>query len=238
MILRSGLKGPEKRGTMMKCNKCLRNFVELFLCGFFVCSLLTGCGVKDSALVISVDEAAAASDDSTEKGVSEAAGWIRAGEQEAGTQGTAGQDLVEESRSFIYVYVCGAVASPGVVELPEGSRAWDALEAAGGFGEEAQKDYVNLAAKVEDGQKLFFPDREEAEALASAEDAAQKGFVNINTADVAQLMTLPGIGESRAQDIIAYREANGDFQRTEDIKKVSGIKESIYEKLCEKIVVQ
>lgn len=147
-----------------------------------------------------------------------------------------GQVSREGTAQEICVYVCGAVESPGVVYLSEGSRAADALEAAGGFAPGAAQEAVNLAAKVSDGEKLFFPDREEYEAQAQTEAAS--GLVNINTADVAQLCTLPGIGESRAADIIAYREAHGGFAVCEDIMQVPGIKESVYNKISGKIAVK
>lgn len=149
-----------------------------------------------------------------------------------------GQSFRSGTTQEICVYVCGAVESPGVVFLPDGSRAADALEAAGGFAPEAAVEAVNLAAKVSDGEKLFFPDREEYEAQAGAAEPAASGLVNINTADAAQLCTLPGIGASRAADIIAYREANGDFGVCEDIMRVPGIKESVYNKLSGKIAVK
>ncbi len=135
----------------------------------------------------------------------------------------------------ICVYVCGAVETPGIVFLPEGSRAADALEAAGGFASHAAVDAVNLAAKISDGEKLYFPDCEEYRAQAEKQASASAGLVNINTADAAQLCTLPGIGESRAADIIAYREAHGGFASCEDIMNVSGIKESVYNKISDKI---
>lgn len=144
----------------------------------------------------------------------------------------------EETAKEICVYVCGAVKEPGVVFLPDGSRAADALEAAGGFAAEAAEEAVNLAAKVSDGEKLFFPNREEYKAQSEAVEAASSGLVNINTADIMQLCTLPGIGESRAADIIAYREAHGDFTACEDIMQVPGIKESVYNKLSGKIAVK
>ena len=134
----------------------------------------------------------------------------------------------------ICVYVCGAVETPGIVFLPEGSRAADALEAAGGFASYAAVDAVNLAAKISDGEKLYFPDCEEYRAQAEKQASASAGLVNINTADAAQLCTLPGIGESRAADIIAYREAHGGFASCEDIMNVSGIKESVYNKISDK----
>lgn len=149
-----------------------------------------------------------------------------------------GQTPQKETDREICVYVCGAVAAPGVVFLPDGSRAADALEAAGGFAPEAAEEAVNLAARVSDGEKLFFPSREEYEAQAEAAEEAAAGLVNINTADIAQLCTLPGIGESRAADIIAYREAAGGFAACEDIMQVPGIKGSVYSKISSKITVK
>lgn len=137
----------------------------------------------------------------------------------------------------ICVYVCGEVNDPGVYSLAEGSRANDALIAAGGFTEEADKSYVNLAAKVNDGDRLYFPGISEATREKAAEEALKAGIVNINTADEALLCTLPGIGSSRAQDIISYRESNGPFESKEDIMKVSGIKDSAYQKICDKITI-
>ncbi len=193
-------------------------FLAVFLCFF-----MTGCGRQDAALVIS-------------KGSSM--------ETEEAKEGTAeslalhDQTPDENTEPRIYVYVCGAVQNPGVVELPEGSRAEDALLAAGGFSQEAQTDFVNLAAKVSDGEKLYFPDREEAGNLEAAEREAAEGIVNINTAGEALLCTLPGIGEARARDIVAYREEHGGFANKEDIMRVPGIKENAYEKLKDKITVE
>ena len=144
----------------------------------------------------------------------------------------------DTQKTVICVYVCGAVVSPGVVELPAESRADDALKAAGGFTDGAQTDYVNLAAKVEDGEKLYFPTRAEAQELDRAQEAAENGLVNINTADESELCTLPGIGSARAQDIISYREQNGNFKTKEELMKVSGIKANAYEKLKDKIIIK
>ena len=104
--------------------------------------------------------------------------------------------------------------------------------------QEADPFYVNLAETVTDGQKLYFPTTEEAERLEIAAKAAEEGLVNINTASEEELCTLPGIGASRAADIVRYREKNGSFQSKEDIMKVSGIKQNAYDKLCDKITVQ
>lgn len=138
----------------------------------------------------------------------------------------------------IMVYVCGAVVSPGVVEIPEHSRVEEALLAAGGFAENAAREAVNLAGWVSDGQMLYFPTVEEQAARQESAREDGAGLININTASAAQLSTLPGIGEARAADIIAYREANGSFESCEDIMKVSGIKTNVYEKICDRITVR
>ena len=151
--------------------------------------------------------------------------------------GSAGGEAGESSAQ-VAVYVCGAVERPGIVYLPEGSRKAEALEAAGGFSEDADRNYVNLAAKIKDGEQIYFPTLAEglvSERLVSEAEKTVPGeaggkeegaAVNLNTADVAALCTLTGIGEARARDIIRYREQNGRFERREDIMKVSGIKES------------
>ncbi|MCR5294787.1 MAG: ComEA family DNA-binding protein [Lachnospiraceae bacterium] len=136
----------------------------------------------------------------------------------------------------IYVYVCGEVVSPGVYILPEGSRVYEALALAGGLTEEADERGLNQAEKLSDGQKLTVP------AVGSAEETffseADDGKVNLNTADAEKLMSLPGIGEARAADIIAYREQNGPFALPEDIMKVSGIKQAAYDKIKDRITVR
>lgn len=136
------------------------------------------------------------------------------------------------------VYVCGEVECPGVVYLQDGSRVVDAVEAAGGMTAEADKEYVNLAAYVADGEKLYIPDLEEGQMLRRQEEPRASEYININTADASLLMTLPGIGESKAQDIIAYRNQHGDFKAIEDLMKISGIKENLFAKIKDKILVE
>ncbi len=142
-------------------------------------------------------------------------------------------DMTPESvsQAVIYVHVCGAVLNPGVVEIPAGSRAQAAVDAAGGFAEAADTVYVNLAAPIADGEQLYIPTVEETEEIRKNQAAAASGRVNLNTADVKLLCTLPGIGESRAGDIIAYRQQKGRFIDTKEIMQVPGIKASIYEKI-------
>lgn len=156
------------------------------------------------------------------------------------------QDTEEDNQASDYtadeaqciVYVCGAVNNPDVYSLPRGAIKKDALMAAGGFTEGAAYDYVNLAESVSGGEKIYFPYEDElAEGIVVTQKDETDGLININTADSEQLMTLPGIGEKKAQDIIDYREKQGSFQSIEDIKNVNGIKESIYNKIKDKICV-
>lgn len=128
-----------------------------------------------------------------------------------------------------FVYVCGAVQHPGVYELSPGSRIYEAVEAAGGFQEDADELAVNLAERVTDGSQICIP--KEGENSTSPEGTAADDLVNLNTATKSQLMTLPGIGEVRAEAILAYRESVGKFSCTEDVMKVSGIKNSLFEQI-------
>lgn len=189
------------------------------VCSLILCTLMCGCKTSGSEVIVI--------------GRDETQGVWTVQDAQTGTDETVAEETTSPE---IRVYVCGAVEIPGVVALPEGSRAEDALLAAGGFSENAWRDYVNLAERVADGQKLYFPTLDEAENLVEQKTA--DGLVNINTADVATLCTLPGIGESRAKDIIAYREAHGSFESCEDIMKVSGIKTSVYSKISDMITVK
>ena len=139
-----------------------------------------------------------------------------------------------------------AVLHAGVYELKAGSRVYEAVEAAGGFAADADQNYVNQAQTLKDGVKLVIPTMEEAaqarerEPLieaAQGEDGVQDGRININTATAAQLCDIPGVGATRAAAIIAYRESHGGFHKPEDIMKVDGIKEGMYEKIKDSISV-
>lgn len=136
----------------------------------------------------------------------------------------------------IFVQVAGAVDAPGVYELRSGSRVYQAIEAAGGLLKEADDSDINQAMILEDGQKLYIYTAEELEEIAKQEEAVLKasaddGLININVATAADLRTLPGIGETKANQIIAYREANGEFSSIEDIKNVSGIGDGIFNQI-------
>lgn len=136
-----------------------------------------------------------------------------------------------EDTEQIYVYVCGAVNQEGVYELPSGSRVYEAIEDAGGFREDADKSTVNQAEVLEDEERVYVPVIGEA----VQEAANQDGKININRASKEELMTLPGVGASRAESIIQYREEHGAFRQIEDIMQVSGIKEGLFEKIKDRI---
>ena len=131
----------------------------------------------------------------------------------------------------VVVHVAGAVASPGVVTLPAGSRVADALEAAGGATADADTDQLNLARILVDGEQVRVPHQgEDASTWAAPPGPAQdagtgtaSGLVNINTASATELQSLPGIGEALAQRIVDYREANGPFTSIDELTEVSGI---------------
>jgi competence protein ComEA len=141
----------------------------------------------------------------------------------------------------IIVYITGAVPRAGVYALPQGARVQDAISAAGGFLAEAEKSQINLAALLEDGEKLDVPYIEGALPVLATPGAtvvaATTELVNINTASLEELDTLPGIGPSTAQKIIDYREQNGPFVNAEDIINVSGIGPGTYERIKDLITI-
>lgn len=135
-----------------------------------------------------------------------------------------------------YVHICGEVNAPGVYEVLEGSRIFEVVELAGGYTDRAASDYLNMAETVKDGMKLIVPAvGEEAELEPFGGSYDKK--VNLNTATKEELMTLKGIGEARAADIISYRDKHGEFQSVEDIMKVPGIKDAAFQKIKDDIVV-
>lgn len=156
----------------------------------------------------------------------------------------------EEESNIIYVHIAGEVANPGVVIAKEGDRIQDIIEKAGGVTELANLNKVNLAYKVEDGQKINIPninDKDEEEyvsdnsgenVLESETVSGKNGKVNINTATQTELETLSGIGPSTASKIIKYREENGKFKSIEDIKNVSGIGDAKYKNIEDSITVK
>ncbi|MGN1167024.1 MAG: helix-hairpin-helix domain-containing protein [Lachnospiraceae bacterium] len=146
-----------------------------------------------------------------------------------------------DEEGVIYVDVCGQVNAPGVYELSEDSRVFEAIEKAGGMTEKAAVSSLNQAEKLCDGQQIYVPSREEVQNTAddrgSAPQQQQTGKININTATKEELMTLNGIGEAKAEAIIRYRSEQGKFHTIEDIKKIEGIKDGVFNKVKDQITV-
>lgn len=145
------------------------------------------------------------------------------------------QTSQEETLNYITVYICGAVNNPDVYTLIEGSRLVDAINLAGGFTEDAWKEGINLARVIVDAEQIYVPTEEER--LHETYQSNDSGKVNLNTATKEQLMTLSGIGEAKAESILSYRKEHGSFTSIEDIMKISGIKESLFQKIKEYITI-
>ena len=145
----------------------------------------------------------------------------------------------------IYVHVCGCVKKPGVYSLHFGARTQEAINAAGGFSEKANQTAWNLAEVLQDGMQIYVPSKDEAKEALNEEQSLGKDLsasqkedtVNINTASKEELMTLPGIGESRADAVIACREEKGSFTSIEGIKDAAGIGDGIFNRIKDLITV-
>lgn len=209
--------------------------IKILVPVILLCAALSGCGGREADLLLEeVSEEDAVSAESADAGVKEP---------------SKAPEVTAEPEE-IYVDVCGAVARPGVFALESGSRVYQALEAAGGILPEGSAVFINQAQILTDGQQVYVPTQEEAEqqgdsppglsaggASAGSGDETS-GKVNINTADETQLTTLSGIGPSKAQAIIAYREENGGFSSIEEIMNVQGIKEGTFGKIKDDIAVE
>jgi competence protein ComEA len=165
-------------------------------------------------------------------------------------RGEAIRLLPAPSPVALRVHVTGAVNNPGVYDLPASSRVGDAIEAAGGWSQDANEVALNLAKELQDGDQVRVPTVLEGEddsipqndpsRFSSIEDPATipDQIVNINTASSEELQTLPGIGPVTAEKIIAYRLENGDFEKIEDIQKVYGIGPAKYEAIKDLITIE
>ena len=237
--------------TMRKINKII--IIDLLL-------IITLCGCTRREQLILEDNTAKQGMQSVD---SQATEGVTDPEQANSEESAGGQRVQQEQAEIsdntepqtICVHVCGAVNNPDVYELPEGSRVYEAVQAAGGFTEEADSSYVNQAQKLADGVKLVIPTLEQTDAavsedegqtqigivgepdIDSGQETASDGKININTASEAELCNIPGIGAVRAAAIIAYRQEKGGFSSIEDIKNVSGIKEGTYEKIKDSIKI-
>lgn len=210
------------------------SFSQIFLMG--VC----GCGNEGRTLeeIVSSKQMAPSSFEDSLQGATEG-GLLTASEGFCGNSQETGDEM-----QTLWVHICGYVQNPGIYEFPQGSRIYDCLMAAGGFAEGADETALNLADYLQDGTQIYVPSKSEDKVRKDTGDMAindnqldQPNLVDINTASVQELETLPGIGEKRAREIIAYRETNGRFESIEDIKKISGIKEAVYTKIKDLITV-
>ena len=171
--------------------------------------------------------------------------------EETSEEHLSSENTSQSEETIIYIDIKGAVNRPGLYQLSEGSRMVDAIEAAGGLTTEADDRTINLAEKLLDQQKIIVYTESEVEEqltqgdrdnlldrdyhLSSPSVASQK--ININIATVEELQTLPNIGPKKAQAIIEYRQTNGSFQSTDQIKEIKGIGEKTYEELVHLISV-
>ena len=206
---------------LSKVNRCMARCAMLFVYLSVLACLSAGCEKASYEAAVYTGEEnlyPAESDQMTES------------ETAAGTDSSVPQ---------VAVYICGAVKNPGVYMLESGARVIDALEAAGGFLPEADERGVNLARVLSDGEQVTIRTLVEAEegGVSAEEKNPDDGRININTADAEELQKLPGIGKTKAGDIIAWRNEHGAFRTAEDIMKVSGIKESLFGRIKESITV-
>ncbi len=165
----------------------------------------------------------------------------------------------EDQEEKIFVHICGAIQSPGVYEIDSESRIFEVIELAGGLTKDADESAINQAEKLVDGQQIYIYTKKETEELGmqAAGSAADQntgqtpgqgrtpgestgetsGKVNLNTANQTELMSLSGIGEAKAKSIIDYRESHGRFETIEDIKKIDGIKDGVFNKIKNDITI-
>ena len=161
-----------------------------------------------------------------------------ASEKEEKSQKSETEEAVEQD--LITVDVKGAVKSPGIYDLPVGSRINDAVQKAGGLTDNADSKSINLAQRISDEALVYVPTKEETtsqEAHSNASNTKENKKVNLNKASLEELKQVKGLGGKRAQDIIDHREINGKFKSVDDLKKVSGIGAKTVEKLKEYVTV-
>lgn len=219
--MKENINNRSRVSELIKWKTCLSLFLMLSL----IVISGTGCGKEEKIYL-----------DGGETSLEEAQSQKKGSQTEDEREEDSGKEA--DQGSGIFVYVCGAVNHPGVYELESGMRICDALEAAGGFREDAASESLNQAEPVSDGQMVRVPvTGEEGQGQAGEPAAEGDGRININTADAQELMQLPGIGASRAEAIIAYRQEHGAFTAVEDLMKISGIKEGVFQKMKDSVTV-
>lgn len=220
----------------------------------FIGSSLIACG-KNETILITKEETQSAADvilEETYEGLEEADQSLEGKDERLKTTSPSPEKtdkISEESGKLCYVHISGAVSHPGVITLKEGSHVFEAIELAGGFLATADEDYVNQALKITDGIQIYIPTVEEVEQGTVAGNQSDgkvvvkgneksSGKICLNTATIEELCTLSGIGKSRAEAILQYREEQGAFSTIEEIKNIAGIKDGLFDKIKDKITVQ
>lgn len=210
---------------------------KIVFVAFIVVFMISGCGENEPQLV-----------DLSQQSNSEK--YIDDSEEGREDDVTGAVNETKSDEVTICVHISGAVVEPGLYELSEGSRLYDAVMAAGGFTNDAAVDYSNLAEVLLDGVKYHIYTESEIEEIKTVEEVSggqgalnttshynSVGQLNINLATKEELMKLSGIGEAKAQSIIDYREENGAFKSIDDLKNVSGIGEGLFTKISGDIIV-
>ena len=155
----------------------------------------------------------------------------------------SGPDDASRSTGTVFVDISGCIKTPGVYEMPAGSRIFEVVEEAGGFTKNADTALINQAETVTDGMKINVPDKRKAETHSSSQQASSEtvtsteSMININTADSQTLQQISGIGPVTAEKIINYRETNGAFRSVDEITNVNGIGEKTLQKIKPRITV-
>lgn len=197
---------------------CRQNVkITLFFIGLCLAVLTVGCSEKKAEIVLEEEPL----------------------QEMAKTEKEEKSDQEEAEQGTLFVFICGAVTTPGVYELPTESRVHEVVQMAGGLLAEADQNYLNQAERLTDGMRIYVPKEGEAPDLQQ-EGTAKPGVqskVNINTADKETLMTLTGIGEAKAAAILKYREEQGPFGAIEDLMMIEGIKEGVFRKIEDEITI-
>lgn len=146
---------------------------------------------------------------------------------------------IEENSCF--VYICGAVKNPDVYEVKSDARIYEVIKKAGGFSKNADETAVNLAEKIYDGQQVYIPTKKEKVqkelGVQGKDNIGNSDKLDLNSATKEQLMTLSGVGEAKAEAILEYRLEHGRFQSIEELKNIRGIKDRVFQKMKDKIIV-
>ena len=236
--------------------------IIMIICGLFI--LVSGFAYINSDAIgkfVYEDDTEYSSSDDTKYVSSKNTGCISSSDRKSYNK-MSGKDNLNDKKSDrqsqVVVYICGAVKHPGVYKFTAGSRVNDAVNAASGFKKGAARTAINQARVLEDGEQITIPTLKQVkrkqlskitdgdnfqdkttdnENTDSSERESQDTLININTASAGELTSLSGIGQNRADAIIEYRQSNGKFQSIEDIMKIPGIKQGIFNKIKNKISV-